>query len=142
MTETKTLPEASPLAELSGATPSDAGVAVLDAQSLANLSQLDPTGANRLLQRVLSTYRSSLARLLGQLTQARAQTDAASLRLVAHTLKSSSASVGALSLSALCGAAEQAVREGDLALLSPMLDRLEAEAARVDAAVLQLLSAK
>lgn len=61
---------------------------------------------------------------------------------MAHTLKSSSASVGALSLSALCSAAEQAVREGDLDALPALLDSLESEAARVDVAVSQLLSAK
>jgi len=116
------------------------GTTVLDAQALANLSQLDPHGTSRLVQRVLSTYRGSLARLLSQLAQARAQSDLAALRLVTHTLKSSSASVGALSLSGLCSAAEQAVRDGDLDALPALLDRLEAEAVRVDAAVSQLLS--
>jgi HPt (histidine-containing phosphotransfer) domain-containing protein len=113
---------------------------LLDAQALSNLAQLDPTGANRLMSRVLGTYRGSLARLLGQLAQARQHSDAAAMRLVTHTLKSSSASVGALSLSALCSQAEQAVREGHLDSLPGLLDRLEAEAARVDAAVVQLLS--
>jgi HPt (histidine-containing phosphotransfer) domain-containing protein len=113
---------------------------VLDAQALAQLAQLDPGGHSRLLQRVMTTYRSSLARLMAQLATARDQTDAATLRLVTHTLKSSSASVGALALSALCGAAEQAVRDGRLDGLPPLLDQLEAEAVRVDAAVLEMLS--
>lgn len=113
---------------------------LLDAQALANLAQLDPSGANKLMSRVLSTYRSSLARLLGQLALARQQSDAAAMRLVTHTLKSSSASVGALSLSVLCSRAEQALREGRLDSLPSLLDSLQAEAARVDAAVFQLLS--
>jgi len=143
MTDAKPPPTAGPPPGERGV--ADAGAAparVLDAQALANLAQLDPTGANKLLQRVLSTYRGSLSRLLGQLAVAREQSDPAALRLVTHTLKSSSASVGALSLSALCGAAEQAVRDGRLEVLPPMLDHLEAEAALVDAAVHQLLSAK
>lgn len=115
---------------------------VLDAKALAGLMQLDPTGANRLMQRVLTTYRGSLERLLSQLTHARQQSDMAALRLVTHTLKSSSASVGALALSALCGDAEKTIREGQLDELPSMLDHLAAEAARVDAAVLQLLSDK
>ena len=113
---------------------------VLDAQSLAVLHQLDPDGANQLVPRVMRTYRSSSARLLGQLTLARERDDVASLRLVTHTLKSSSASVGALELSALCATAEQAVRDGHLEVLPLLLDQLEAEAAKVDIAVLQLLS--
>lgn len=116
------------------------GDTVLDADALANLAQLDPTGANRLMHRVLTTYRSSMARLLAQLTQARAQPDPASQRLVAHTLKSSSASVGALVLSQLCGDAEKALREGRLDDVPALLDQLVAEAARVDAAVLQRLA--
>lgn len=116
------------------------GEAVLDAAALANLAQLDPTGANRLMPRVLTTYRSSMARLLAQLALARDQHDPATQRLVAHTLKSSSASVGALWLSQLCGDAEKALREGRLDDVPGLLDQLVAEAARVDVAVVHLLA--
>lgn len=122
------------------AKPGPAAGLVLDPQALATLRELDPTGNSRLMQRVMTTYQASLARLLGQLTLARDRNDTASLRLVTHTLKSSSASVGALKLSTLCATAEQAVREGRLDALPPLLDQLEAEAVRVDAAVLQLLT--
>ena len=112
---------------------------VLDELALAGLRQLDPTGVNQLMPRVLTTYRTSLARLLGQMSAARQQSDTAALRLATHTLKSSSASIGALRLSVLCGAAEQAARDGRIADLPALLDQLAAEAADVDAAVLQLL---
>lgn len=120
------------------AAPQDA--TVLDPAALANLAQLDPTGANRLMQRVLTTYRSSMARLLAQLAQARTQSDTAAMRLVAHTLKSSSASVGAIALSTLCSDAERALRDGRPDDVPGLLDQLVAESARVDAAVLQLLA--
>ena len=80
-----------------------------------------------------------MARLLAQLAQARTQPDPATMRLVAHTLKSSSASVGALTLAAMCGEAETAMREGRMAQVPDLLNQLVAESARVDAAVLQLL---
>ena len=118
------------------------GARVLDAQALANLAQLDPTGASKLLSRVLTAYRGSLARLLPQLTAARLPLDLGTLKLVTHTLKSSSASIGALDLSSLCSAAELALREGRLDGLPGILDDLLAEAARVDAAVLQLLASR
>jgi HPt (histidine-containing phosphotransfer) domain-containing protein len=114
--------------------------AVLDAQALAGLSMLDPTGANRLVERVLSTYQGSLGRLMQQMTDARDRADHAGVRLAAHTLKSSSASIGALDLSRLCAAAEQAVREGQVESLPALVDDLQAEARRVDQAVLALLS--
>lgn len=112
---------------------------LLDAQALANLAQLDPTGANQLLPRVLSTYRSSLARLMGQLAAARNPFQPDTVKLVTHTLKSSSASVGALGLSALCNQAEQALRDARIDDLPAILDTLEIEASHVDAAVHQLL---
>lgn len=129
-----------PLAGTVAGAPVPTDETVLDAGALATLAQLDPTGANRLMQRVLTTYRSSMARLLAQLAQARAQPDPTTQRLVAHTLKSSSASVGALLLSQLCSDAEKALREGRLDIVPGLLDQLVAESARVDAAVLQLLA--
>ena len=120
--------------------PGGPGPCVLDAQALSNLAQLDPTGASKLLSRVLVTYRSSLTRLMAQLVAARQPFDPVALKLVTHTLKSSSASVGALEFSAQCGAIEQALRDGRLDGLQPLLDGLVVEAVRVDAAVLQLLS--
>lgn len=125
-------------ADESSGTPASDGV--LDPQALANLAQLDPTGANRLVQRVLTTFRSSMARLLAQLTHARMQPDPAALKLVVHTLKSSAASVGAVALSSLCAEAERQLREGQLDTVEPLLDQLLAEAQRVDDAVLQLLN--
>ena len=112
---------------------------LLDAHALASLAQLDPTGANQLLPRVLSAYRNSLARLMVQLVAARCPLQPDTVKLVTHTLKSSSASVGALGLSSLCGQAEQALRDARLDDLPAILDTLEIEAGHVDAAVHQLL---
>jgi histidine phosphotransfer protein HptB len=114
--------------------------AVLDAQALAGLSMLDPTGANKLVERVLSTYQGSLGRLMQQMSDARQRGDHAGIRMAAHTLKSSSASIGALDLSRLCASAEQAVREGQLDAVPRLVDDLQAEARRVDRAVQDLLA--
>ena len=114
--------------------------AVLDAQALAGLSMLDPTGANKLVERVLSTYQGSLGRLMQQMSEARDRGDHAGVRLAAHTLKSSSASIGALDLSRLCAAAEQAVREGQADAVPQLVEDLQAEARRVAQAVQELLS--
>jgi HPt (histidine-containing phosphotransfer) domain-containing protein len=115
--------------------------AVLDAQALAGLTMLDPTGANRLVQRVLSTYNTSLARLLQQIDEGQQRADAAAVRLAAHTLKSSSASIGALDLSRLCAAAEQAIRDGNLDAVPSIVQGLQVEARRVALAVQAMLSA-
>jgi HPt (histidine-containing phosphotransfer) domain-containing protein len=84
---------------------------LLDEQALASLRALDPGGGANLLARVLATYTQSLQRLLEQLRTARESADVQGQRHVAHTLKSSSASVGALKLSALCAEIERGLRD-------------------------------
>jgi HPt (histidine-containing phosphotransfer) domain-containing protein len=107
---------------------------LLDAQALARLQDLDPHGHAGLVQRVLATYTLSLQRLLDQLTVARTAGDCDGMRHAAHTLKSSSASVGALELSALCAQVEAGLRAGhagESAALAPVLDRLSREGQRI-----------
>ena len=114
--------------------------AALDKRALAELRLLDPCGNSGLIPRVYSSYLQSLAQLLSQLTQARLHGDHAAMSLAAHTLKSSSASVGALGLSKLCAEVENALRAGASDQLPGLHDRLQAEAARVEAAVPHFLS--
>jgi CheY-like chemotaxis protein len=97
--------------------------AVLDAQALARLRELDPRGENRLLERVLKAFETSVARLLPQLQDSRRLGDRTGIRHVAHTLKSSSASIGAIKLSQQCAEIEAMIR----------LDKVEDLDARVDA---------
>jgi HPt (histidine-containing phosphotransfer) domain-containing protein len=106
---------------------------LLDAQALARLQELDPSGQAGLVTRVLATYTLSLERLLDQLRAARSAGDSDGMRHAAHTLKSSSASVGALELSALCAQAEVRLREGlrDGHADAALLDRLSAEGQRI-----------
>jgi HPt (histidine-containing phosphotransfer) domain-containing protein len=104
---------------------------VLDADALARLRELDPGDKAGLLTRVLNTYRLSLERFLGQLQAARGQGDVQAQRHVAHTLKSSSASVGALTLSSLCAEIELRLRDGPAEGLDPQLDALINEGQRV-----------
>lgn len=113
---------------------------VLDAGALEKLRQLDPTGRAGILQRVLKTYDGSLQKLMQQFEAARAADDRAGLRHVAHTLRSSSASIGALVLSARCAETELLIREGRFAELEPVLEALSLEAARVAVAVRAMLA--
>lgn len=104
---------------------------VLDAPSLDRLRELDPKGTNGLIVRVLKAFEGSLQRLLAQLQDARRQGDHAAIRHVAHTLKSSSASVGALELSRLCADIERRIRQDDTQDLDPLLDGMIGESGRV-----------
>ena len=117
---------------LNSIAPSDspgASAAGLDDAALSRLAELDPTGENHLLERVLKAFQTSAARLMPQLDVAHRAGDRDTVRLVAHTLKSSSASIGALALSQCCAKLESAilvdpapVLDGDIAALSRNLD--------------------
>jgi HPt (histidine-containing phosphotransfer) domain-containing protein len=112
---------------------------VLDAACMNELRALDPDGKTQLVKRVLATYQASLAKLVEQLRLARADGAWDKVSRVAHTLKSSSASIGALALSGLCADIERLLRAGDSAATLPLLDLFHAEVRRVDAAVGQTL---
>jgi HPt (histidine-containing phosphotransfer) domain-containing protein len=112
---------------------------VLDEASLQRLHELDPQGENRVVERVLRAFEASLTRLLPQSQAALQQGDQEALRHVVHTLKSSSASVGALQLSQHCGAIENRLRLQQADGLAQQLAELNAEGARVLVAVRSLL---
>jgi HPt (histidine-containing phosphotransfer) domain-containing protein len=116
-----------------------AGKPVLDAACMAELRALDPDGKAQLVKRVLATYQASLAKLVAQLQVARADGAWDQVSRVAHTLKSSSASIGALALSALCADIERLLRAGDSAAALALIDQFQAEVLRVDEAVRQTL---
>ncbi|MCK7494076.1 MAG: Hpt domain-containing protein [Comamonadaceae bacterium] len=76
---------------------------------------------------MLKTFLQALARDLERLVQARDAGDLKAVGEVAHKVKSSSASVGALALSAQCADVERRVRGGDTADIAPRIEALLAE---------------
>ncbi len=83
---------------------------VLDRVAIERLHELDPSGQNKLMQRVVSAFEASVARMVPQVRQASRNNDRDGMRHVAHTLKSSSASIGALRLSKMCAELEGIIR--------------------------------
>ncbi|CAM3989448.1 Hpt domain-containing protein [Roseateles saccharophilus] len=115
--------------------------ALLDPEAIRRLRELDPTGGNKLLERVVNAFSSSLERLLPDLARAResAEPDLAVVRHVSHTLKSSSASLGAMALSARCADIEARVREGRMEGLATQLDAMLQDIQQVRVALAALL---
>ena len=109
----------------------DVHAGVLEAAALANLRSLDPTGEARLLERVMAAFEASLARFRPQLDAARHSGDAEVVKQVAHTLKSSSGSIGAIKLSRLCAEMEAMIRNGTCSDLDAAVQALDAEIATV-----------
>ena len=111
----------------------------LDPQALARLRELDPDGRQGVLMRVLAAFETSLSRMLVQLQAERVSGHPDVVSSVAHTLKSSSASVGALGLAAACADVEARLRGGDVSALQPDIARLISEGESALAAVSAML---
>ncbi|MCF8205810.1 MAG: Hpt domain-containing protein [Methylotenera sp.] len=115
--------------------------ALLDPEAIRRLRELDPSGGNKLLERVVNAFSNSLERLLPDLSRARegAEPDLTVIRHVTHTLKSSSASLGALALSARCADIEAMARDGHTQGLNEQLDAMLQDIQQVRTALAALL---
>lgn len=83
---------------------------VIDPQSIERLRELDPTGQQGVLQRVLQAYETSLTRHLADIGTVAGPADLDRLARSVHTLKSSSAAIGALAFSQRCADLEHLAR--------------------------------
>jgi two-component system, sensor histidine kinase and response regulator len=119
----------------------DPEAVTLDPQALQRLRDLDPGGQNQLVERVFKAFDTSVGRLLPQLDDAARASDLMALRHVTHTLKSSSASIGALKLSRLCADTETQVRQGgEIPDLSERVQVLRGEILRVQRCLQEMMS--
>jgi CheY-like chemotaxis protein len=111
------------------------GAAVLDRAALAAIRALERPGSGGLLRRVIDRYSEDAPRLVAAMRAAAASSDAHGLQLAAHTLKSASANVGAVSLAGLCKSLELSGRSGVTAGAAEALGELERELDRVASAL-------
>lgn len=93
------------------AAPAEDAPPVLDASVLDELREVLGTEVDR----IVAVYLEDAPRLIAQLQHAAANHDPIALRVAAHTLKSSSANVGATALATAARALEHGARDGTLA---------------------------
>jgi len=116
----------------------DAGAHVLDLTAIERIRLMESRGAVRLLERLIATYQSTASKLLADGTAALGQDDSVGLRHAVHTLKSSSANVGALALARHCAEIEVLAREGQLPRAREQWPQVQSEFERVRAALQDL----
>ena len=108
---------------------------VIDRQVLSQLRELQNDDDPDLLKRVIGLYLVESPKLLGKMKQALQQGSLEETERVAHSLKSSSANVGASELTRLCNDIHVAARTSDMALARQAFASLESEFGRVQAAL-------
>ncbi|OLP15778.1 hypothetical protein BST81_24495 [Leptolyngbya sp. 'hensonii'] len=111
------------------------GSSAIDLNQLRELvSQLvteGPEAENRFLVEFVSTYLENSAHLIQQMITARQQADIKALHRAAHTLKSSSASLGAHQLAELCLQLEELTRQNSSELFEASIAQIESEYAQL-----------
>jgi hypothetical protein len=118
----------------------DAAGPVIDPQAIERLRELDPSGQQGVLRRVLQAYETSLTRHLADIASARGDDDLDRLSRSVHTLKSSSAAIGAMGFSQRCADVEHQARSERRHPEAAELDALIHEGRRVLAAVGAMLA--
>jgi HPt (histidine-containing phosphotransfer) domain-containing protein len=98
----------------------------LDPAVLRNLAAQVQNGTD-LLNRIVATYVSSSTKLAAELRAGAAAEDPERMAMAAHTLKSSSAQVGAMKLSSLCKEIEARGRGGSVQGVTELLDQVFSE---------------
>ena len=94
------------------------------------LERLRRFGGDALLDEMLAIYLSDAPARLGAARRGVAGADADAAALARHSLKSSSAQLGALRVERLSGEGERRARRGELASLPPILEEIGRELAR------------
>ncbi len=112
----------------------------LNMNILAQLRELDPAGGMALTHKIVRAYLDNASALVDQVEQAIAAGDADALRRASHSLKSSSANVGAETLSALFRQLEGCGREGRLHEAAALIEPMRREYRLVVRALHQLLA--
>jgi two-component system sensor histidine kinase/response regulator len=127
-----------------GAGPSEAQAAakaaakpaeILDRQVLDQLGKVLTNGKPELLARVINLYLVESPKLMQKLKQAANESRATDVARAAHSLKSSSANVGAKVLSGYCHDVEASAGIADTEEARKIVEKIESEHSRVQAAL-------
>jgi two-component system, sensor histidine kinase and response regulator len=136
--EAVTAPKETAVAAAVPDAPPPADSAVIDMKTLESMRPLQRAGQPDVVPRVIGLYLSNAPSMMEELHTAMERGETATVYRVAHSLKSSSAMVGALRLSALCKVLEARAREASEGAVPDGLPEIEAEYARVVEALRRL----
>lgn len=109
------------------------GAAVIDSSAITNLITILGKDAVNLLPQLINVYIDDAGRLQAAAEDAIKKDRRDDLRRAAHTLKSTSANLGATALSSLCNELEMLARSGEIHGSEELLSKIKTEFERVRA---------
>ena len=113
-------------------------IPIIDPESIANLRDLNPGDNGEFLREIVSIYIEDTPKRIEDLKKSLAAGDLDSFTRAAHTIKGSSANVGAVALRAVAERLEQIARKDGLGKVAPMIDDCETEFGRAMAELRRL----
>lgn len=117
--------------------PAGGGADPIDAAAWDELEQAMGDGAAAVLQELIDLYLDDAMRLVSAVVMAHQYHDPTAMIAAAHSLRSPSASLGALRLATLCGQVEESLRSDSAAWPQVRIDQLLVESGRVTEALRQ-----
>lgn len=115
---------------------------VIDPQSIDNLRSLNPGDNDEFLREIVEIFIEDTPLRMADLEAGLAAGDTAKFTRAAHSIKGSSANLGAVALGAVAEKLEHQSRREGLAGVAPLLAVLNDEFIRTKAELTKLLSAK
>ena len=112
---------------------------LLDPEAIENLRALGEPGDDSFLREIIGIYLADTPQRLAELRAAHAAGDQAVFVRAAHTIKGSSANVGAAQVRALAEQLEHAAKAGPIAPLLPQVEELAGAFAETERALQGLL---
>lgn len=112
----------------SGENPEDEVIsisAIIDVRVIKSLRDMAGVNADKILTQIVDNYLEDAPQLLQQIREAVVSADSEALRIAAHTLRSSSANLGAIVFSQLCKELEALGRQGTTSNAEKLLESLE-----------------
>ena len=114
---------------------------VIDPQTIENLRQLNPGDHDEFLREIVGIYFEDTPRRIVELEQSMASGDQAKFTRAAHSVKGSSANVGAMAVRAVAEQLEQKSKQG-LGDVTELVAALKSELARAQAEFAKLLQSR
>ncbi len=114
--------------------------AVIDPQTIANLRSLNPGDGDEFFREIAGIFCEDTPLRLAELDQSLASGDLAKFTRAAHSIKGSSANLGAMALRAVAEKLEHQSRTSGLADTASLVDQIKAEFSRARAALNDLVA--
>ncbi len=122
------------------AAPVEQTASVIDESVLDNYRRIQQPGKPDIIKRLVDIYLGSSPDILRKISDAGAKGDMEQLWQSAHSLKSSSANLGAITLAALCEMVEEMGRNNQGGNVSEMIEKIEKEYTRVSRELQRIIS--